>query len=241
MFRTLISFFVLVFLSQTAFAQTTGNVFGPSVKENERGWEYRIALDPESADGSTRVAQRFHYQQAINTRFRWRLVGQLRKTDDSDIDFDYLQAEMMWNFTPDDADYQSALRFDARLRDSSRAEQLAVNWVHQLNLGEGWRARAIAVSALQIGKTGSDGLGLQTRGQLSKKLSRGRAVGLEMFNIYGTTANVRDFEDQSHAIGPFYNFDINDTLTLSSRVLFGVTDGAADTDIRFALVKSWGE
>ena len=90
-------------VSPIAYAQNTSGVFGPVIDEGERGWEYRATYEPDSEG----LAQRVHYQQALNGELRWRAVAQVRKTDDSDVDLDYLRGEIIWQVTPDDQKYQS--------------------------------------------------------------------------------------------------------------------------------------
>ena len=67
-----------------ALAQNTSGVFGPVVDDGESGWEYRASFDPDDDD----LNQRLHYQRAINGALRWRVVAQVRSTDDSDFDPD---------------------------------------------------------------------------------------------------------------------------------------------------------
>ena len=113
--------FILLLLAAPLYAQNTGGVFPPTVSEGHKSWQYRWAVDPESANGDTAFAQRLHYQQAINDDFMWRIVGQVRKTDDSDFDPDFLQAELFWEFSEAGADYTCLLYTSPSPRDRTRS------------------------------------------------------------------------------------------------------------------------
>ena len=60
------------------------------VNEGHKSAQYRTTckLDTEG------VSQRVHYQQAINGYLMWRGLVSARKTADSDVDMDFIQAEL---------------------------------------------------------------------------------------------------------------------------------------------------
>ena len=219
-----------------ALADNTGGVFGPVVNEGHRSFEYRIAIDPNDAAGETSFAHRIHYQQAINGDFQWRLMAQARKTAASDNDYDFIQGELTWELAGTDM-HKSGLRFDLRLRDEGRPNQVGVNWMNQFTLANDWYSRFLVLTTLQVGSNSASGLGLQTRANIWKKSSYGD-LGVEMFSTYGTTEKFRDFSKQSHAIGPFFQRAIGqDGWQIFAGVLLGITDASPDTDIRFRVTK----
>ncbi len=215
-------------------AQNTGGVFGPVVNEGHRAFEYRIGHDPD-ADS---FAQRLHYQQSSSGEMMWRLVGQIRKPDQGGQEFDYLQGEVFWQLTPDSASWQQGLRFDFRIRDDDRPGTIGVNWMHQFSLNEQWRARALLLSAIDVGDNRRDGIILQTRGQLARGVGDQTQLGFELFSGYGSTDDFRDFDDQSHQIGPFVSMRLGNQFNVYGSALFGLTDGAADTNFALWITKS---
>lgn len=237
-FKLALAFFGSFIVSETAFAQNTGGVFGPVVKEGHRSFQYRAAVNPDNALGQTGFAQRLHYQQAIDTNFMWRILGQTRKTDASDIDFDFLQAELFWQLTDDKEDYQTGLRFDARLRDEGRAEQLGLNWMNQWKLSDAWSARFLTLTALQLGNNAADGLNIQTRGRVTYKTESKVTLGVELYNNFGNTGNIGGFDDQSHTIGPIVSLPIAKDLSIFAGTLHGISDAAPDTEFRLWLTKT---
>jgi hypothetical protein len=235
-FKLFLCFLVSVFLLP-AYADNTGGVFGPVVTEGHKSFEYRISIDPDNAAGDTSFAHRIHYQQAINGDFMWRILAQARKTAESDNDFDFIQGELTWEFAGT-ADHKSGMRFDLRLRDEGRANQVGVNWMNQFKFSNDWSSRFLVLTTVQFGSNSASGVGLQTRANLWKKSSFGD-VGVELFSSYGTTDKFKDFSEQSHAIGPFIQSSVGKNgWKIFAGVLIGITDASPDTDFRFRVTKS---
>jgi hypothetical protein len=222
-----------------ASAQNTGGVFPPNVNAGHESLQYRAAVNPDNAAGDFGFAQRLHYQRAINDDFMWRILGQTRKTNDSDIDLDFIGAELFWEFSENEDSYKHGVRFDARLRADDRAEQLGFNWIHQWNLQHGWSARAVLLTGLQLGETAADGINIQTRTQLAKRLKNNVTIGLENYSNYGNTGNFGRLSEQSHTVGPFISAPIGKTLSVFGGPLFGLTDSAADFEARIWVTQSF--
>ncbi|MDA8708424.1 hypothetical protein N9M10_03525 [Hellea sp.] len=227
-----LAFLGSIAMAPDAAAQNTGGVFGPEVTEGHKSIQYRGAINPDNAIDQFGFAQRLHYQQAIDGDFMWRIIGATRKTDASDFDFDFLQAELFWELSDDEDKHKTGLRFDARLTDGDRAEQLGLNWMNHFNFDNGWHARALVLTNVQIGDTAADGINVQTRGRVGKKLDSGPILGVELYSNYGQTSNISRFSDQSHTIGPFIEAPIAKKLSLFAGPLFGLTGASPDVEAR---------
>lgn len=224
-------------LSGLAHAQNTGGVFGPVVNEDHKSFQYRIGVDPDNAAGETGYAQRIHYQQALDDNFMWRVIGQTQKTNDSNNDFDYLQAELFWELEGS-KDYQTGVRFDLRYRDNNRPNQVGVNWMNQYHFDDNWYGRFLVLTTAQFGDNSADGIGLQTRFNLAKKYDFGE-VGVELFNSYGSTEKIPSFSSQQHSIGPYMTKKVGkDGWSIFAGALFGITSPSPDTELRFWVTKS---
>ncbi len=221
--------------SFSAHAQNTSGVFSPVVDEGERSAQYRLGFDPDS----DALAHRFHYQEALNGELRWRFVGQFRRTDDSDVDFDFARLELLLQVTPDDQDYQSALRFEARYRSDDRPGDIGVLWTHQWPLGDGWRLRLVGDLGREIGPDEDDGFTLGSRAEISRKLTSGPRIGVRLFSDYGSTEDFRDFDEQSHEIGPVASFDVSGDWSLLTGALFGLTDASADVQFKLWVTRDF--
>ncbi len=224
---------VLIVSAAPAFAQSNSNVFGSVVKPGERSTQYRIALDPDSGA----LTHRLHYQAPLTDNLRWRVVGQLRDRENNDVDFDYVQGELLWQLAPATSDWKRALRLDVRVRDEDRPGFVSVNFANQVELSDQWRARAIILSAVDFGSNTRDGIFVQTRGNLTYKTSSQTRLGVEMFNRYGSTDGFNDFDDQRHQIGPVMTWSSGSGWSVLTSVLFGVTDATDDTNLRMWITK----
>ena len=216
-----------------ALAQNTSGVAGPVVDQGDRRWEYRATFDPDDEDWK----QRIHYQHAINDDLRWRAVAQVRSTDDSDFDPDFLRGELLWQVSPDDQDYQTGFRFDARYRFDDRPGEVAVHWINQWNHIEDWTLRLELMATQQISNDPADGILIQTRGSAMTALNNGPKLGLEWFSNNGSTADWLSLDEQEHQVGPVAVWKMNKNWSLYTGALFGVTDVSPDSQLRLRLTR----
>lgn len=226
------------FVSLSAQAQNTGGVFPPSVNEGHKSAQWRIAVDPDGNNNDFRYATRLHYQQTINDDFMWRVIGQANNRGDSDIKLDFVQAELFWELSDKNDKNKTGLRFDARYRDDNRPSQLGVNFMNQFDLGEGWRARAVGLTHYQFGDNARDGINLQTRWQLAKQVEKGAFIGVEMYNNYGYTDDIRGFDQQNHTVGPFVALPL-DGISVFAGPLIGISEAAPDLEARLWVTRAF--
>lgn len=222
-------------MAPAALAQNTSGVFGPVIDEGESGWEYRATYDPDDKD----LNQRLHYQRAINGALRWRAVAQVRSTDDSDFDPDYLRGELVWQVTPDDQDYQTGFRFEARYRFDDRPGDVTVHWINQWKQIDGWTLRLLIGATQQVGNDPADGILVQTRASATTSIAGGPKVGLEWFGEYGSTSDWLSADEQEHQIGPVAVWKVDDHWSLYTGALFGATDVTPDSQLRFRLTREY--
>jgi len=228
-FVTLIATLII---APAAKAQNTGGVFPPGFGDNHESIQYRIAYNTQTDN----FANRLHYQKSINPNFLWRILAQTRETDQSDFDFDFVQAELFWELGEISDKWRKGLRFDARLRDESRPGQFGLNFNNQWNLDDGWSARLLLLSNLQIGE--SNGVGLAPRAQIGKKLQSGSTIGLQYFGSFGNTQDI-SIGNTGQTIGPFFSTKLVGKTSLYTGLQFGVTDVAPDTELRLWLTQNF--
>ena len=226
---------VALALSQGAHAQNTGGVFPPVVNEDHKSVQYRATLNPDT-DG---FAQRIHYQQSINDDVMFRGLVQARKTDESDVDFDFFQAEMFWELSDDDDIWKTGLRFDARIRDEGRPGLFGAHWMNQRKFGDHWQGRFIVLTATDVGDDARDGVFLQTRSQITYSGAQRFGLGMEFYNSYGALDDIADFEDQTHQIGPIVTFSPATGWGIYTNALFGLTDASPDNELRIWLTRGF--
>ncbi|MEM6534723.1 MAG: transporter [Pseudomonadota bacterium] len=227
-------------LAFSAEAQSTGSVFGPSVRATDRSIEYRGAVVPEEDGDESKIDHRLHYQHALNDGLRLRAIVKGSSDGGDDLIYDYFQTELQWQYQEKtDSGYAAALRFDGRLTDEGRgSDQLGLNWTHNWQLGDGWSVRAIGLTDYNLDEDADDGLFIETRGALYRKLSNGVRLGAESFIDWGgTDTGFGSFNDQGHQLGPVVSFAPAPGWSLQARALFGLSDGADDADISVFLTR----
>lgn len=224
---------LVVLLPSLAMAQNLAGVFPPGFGTDHESAQYRVAYDP---DGYA-TAHRAHFQKSIDDVFLWRVIGQARKSDSQQLDFDKFTAELFWNWSDDDSPWQQGMRFDAAVFTEGRPGSFAANWTGQYLGIEGWRFRTNVLAAVQVGDGRQGGVFLQTRAEVLYQLSAGRSVGLHHYGVYGSTDDLRGVEEQGHQLGPFVDAPLVGQWRVFGSVLFGLTDGSQDTNLKLWLTR----
>lgn len=209
------------------------------MNEGTRSLHSRVAINPDDAQGERSIATRLHYLHSFNDDLKGVLFMGSRKTAVSDFDFDYLHAGLFFDLGENGQKFRNGVRFDIRVRDGSRPNHLGALWLGQYYFDSGWTARMNILSSVQFGDRANDGVNLQTRAQLAKRLESGDGIGLEMYSFYGSTDNLGNFNSQNHAVGPTYTKVIDSNWSLFSSLLLGVSESAPDTQWRFWLIRSF--
>ncbi len=214
-----------------AFAQNTGGVFSPVVNDGHRSAQYRATFDPDSEA----FAQRFHYQQSLNDDVMVRGLVQTRKTNDSDVDFDFVQGEIFWELSDADDAWKTGMRFDARIRSDGRPGMLGVNWMTQRALSENWQGRFVVLTSADIGDDARDGVFLGTRAQLAWSGHDTVDLGVQLYSSYGAVDDLQGFDEQTHQLGPTVTARLDHGWGVYANILFGLTDATPDQQLRLWL------
>ena len=223
----------LMAVSQS-YAGNVGGVFGPTVNEGDRTFQYRGGYDIDSEQ----FVQRLHYQHSLNDDVRLRGVIQARRTDESDVDYDFFQGELLWQLKENSSTWDHALRFDFRITDDGRPGLLAATWTNRINWSTKWNSTALVLGSVDVGSGSRSGVFLQTRADIVRKIDSKWSVGAELFSSYGSTTDFSDFDEQSHQIGPTLKGKLGNGWSFFSGVLIGITDSSQDENLRFWLTKS---
>ncbi|MEM9233311.1 MAG: hypothetical protein AAGA69_03635 [Pseudomonadota bacterium] len=233
----LLTFSASALLTAPAAAQTTSGVFSPSVKEGHRSFQYRGAFAPEDDGREEAWRHRLHYQQSINGDLRWRGIVQYRQSGDDNLDFDYVQGELLWELSSDQDRWKRALRFDLRIRDEDRPALFRTHFTNHIPLNDKTYVRVIGTAAVEQGDNADDGIGLELRGRLAHKLDNGATIGVDSFNGLGSTDDFDGFSDGNTRAGPFISTSLGNGWSLYGGVLLGLSDPARDTDFRLFVTK----
>jgi len=217
----------------STYAENTGGVFGPGVNDGHRSTQYRIAHDLENHA----LAQRLHYQWANNDTHMMRVVVQGRKQGNDILDFDFVQGELFWQLKNPRPNWSHGFRFDIRLRDGDRPQQIGLNWMHDIQLNDNWLARVLALSVVQFGDNDSDDVILQARGSISRRLTPRTQLALSLFANLGDTDDV-GFKDSSQQLGPTLFVNLGRRWQIVAGYLAGLNQSSSDHQVRFWLTRN---
>lgn len=128
---TFLPYFVLLLFSKSISAQGNIGVFSPVVKTGHHTIDYRVAIDSDAEIDNTAFVKRLHYQASVNRDFMWHVIAQNRKRNDLAYDFNYVQVQLIWDRGEDNQKWRTGLRFDVRVHDGDKANQLGFNWMGQ--------------------------------------------------------------------------------------------------------------
>lgn len=230
------AFAVAALLAGPAMAQNTGAVATPVIKPGERSIGYRIAYDFADDGAPASIAHRLHYDHAVTGNLRLRLAGSVRDRDGRAMDFANVAAEARWQVAS-----RATRGFDAGLivhfavpTSPGAPERMRFGLPVSIDIGEDWQVRAIAFTGAEFGDSARDGALMETRFEATRRVG-GRRVGAQMFSDYNTTAAPGRFDDQRHQLGFVVKGELLPRLNYESGALFGVSDAAADVDLRLFL------
>lgn len=225
-----------------AAAQTTSTVYNPVIEKDYRAIQFGLAATHAGDGREDRTGGRFIFDNAIDSRrmVRLQVVGNDRGKEG--FEFAYIQPSFYQELTPDDAKFwRSTLRFDLRLTEGQAPEQTSLHWANQWDFAGKWRARLHGIGTVQFGDNSADGAFLNTRASIVRKLGGNRYLGVDMFNNYGNTDALGSFKDQIHQAGPTFTAPFDKQLTWNVGVLFGLNDRSPDADVRFWIVRTFGD
>lgn len=221
----------------SALAQNTGGVPGPQVTPGERQAEWRVAIDPGSDGGDARTAMRLHYQQALTDTFRLRGIITGSDAGPGGFDLTQYQVQALWQFADaSDGGVNSALRFDYIVTDGSASpDSVRLGWTAEWPLRDDWTFRTVAFGSLQTGDNREDGVFLEARTALIRRIAGGHSLQVQSFSQLGSTANLPGFDGQNHALGPLVSYRLSSHWSLDASALFGISDAADDAVFRLFL------
>lgn len=220
-----------------ALAQNTGGVPGPQVIPGERQAEWRVAIDPGSDGGNARTALRLHYQQALTDTFRLRGIITGSDTGPGGFDLTQYQVQALWQFADaGDGGINSALRFDYIVTDGSAVpDSVRLGWTADWPLRDDWTFRTVAFGSLQTGDNRQNGVFLEARTALIRRLAGGHSLQVQSFSQLGSSADLPGFDSQNHALGPSVSYRLSSHWSLDASALFGISDAAGDAVFRLFL------
>ena len=218
-------------LPGAAAAQSlTGNVGSAGISPGDRSVEARAGMDEEG-----NLASRIHYDQALTDWYQVRVIAAFERPDEGDTAFNGLTVENWFQWSEENGDgtgFNGGLRFAYTFSEDGEADEAAVRLTLTDKFAQGWEWRANLIAETQTGGGREDGVGLETRLQLSRAVdltwlgTRDWRLGAEMFSEYGNADNIPGLKDQAHQAGPVLKAEWDNGIYLQTALRAGLTEGA---------------
>lgn len=218
-----------------AYAQNTSGVSGSDVKAGDQEFEYRAAFAPEYDGKPSAFAHRLSYKQAFDGSWSAKIIALQSERGGGSLEFRSVSIEVVKQFleSEDTGGWDSAFRVDGLIpTEDNRPGRVRAAWLNSVDFGDGWQVRGNIYMGREIGDLAKDGLTLETREELTRKLENGMRIGAQMFDNFNTTAHLGSFDEQRHQLGPVIKGKLSKHLGYNAGVLFGISDKAPDTDFR---------
>nr|WP_070959911.1 hypothetical protein [Hyphomonas sp. Mor2] len=215
-----------------AAAQGTGTVSSPVIKP---GSSISVAAGLAFEDEDEGFAHRMDYRHAVSDRWR---VSAIVFFNDRSGDYRYrrLALEAMHQFAASETGWNSAVQVRGRLPDGNDGPgRVRVAWLNRWRPTNGPELRLIGLASQEIGDDRRDGIALETRGEATWKIGSDTRLGAQVFNRYNTTADFGSFETQSHSVGGVIKGALTDRISYRVNALTGMSEAAADFELRVRL------
>ncbi len=219
-------------VSAEVAAQGTGTVASPVLRPGASiSFATGIALD-DDRDG---FAQRVDYRQSVGEN--WRIGGMVFFNDrGGDLRYRRLELEAMHQFASSQYGWNSAIQVRGRLPDGNDGpKRVRVAWLNRWRPDTGPELRAIGLASREFGDDRDSGLALESRFEATWRLPSGGRAGAQTFNRYNTTSEFGSFNTQRHSIGGVLKGNLNEQVSYRLNALTGVSEAAADFELRFRL------
>jgi len=223
-----------------AGAQNTSSVSSPVVTEDRKEISYRLGWTPGESGSGDRYVHRFDYGFALNARSSLKLNARWEDQPGSDLRFDNINAELLFELTPETATFwQSGVRFDGRISDGPDSERIAVHWLNRWNFDNGIQLRAQLIARRAFGGNADDAIVFEGRSSASTRIGDGYGFALLGFFDLGSS---EDFGPggQDSQIGPTLSGPLGRSgWTWTAGNLFGTSGDAPDNDVRLWLSREF--
>lgn len=221
-------------------ASPVSNVGTAKVNKGDFSIEQRMGYTLDTPDESDheRLRMRQHLDYGFNDWYAVRLITQQDKPYADSLEFRSITIENRIQLFEKDRDgWDGGFRISYNHADGDKTPHgIAVRLLAQSTFGDGWAWRHNSVIDHDVGQDAENGLALELRSQLVKRVYEAQeeafiesvSVGAEMFNDFGKTNEMNGFDSQDHQIGPVASIKLMGGSTIQVGYRYGLSQDAAD-------------
>ena len=139
-----------------------------------------------------------------------------------------------------DYGFDLGARFEYTHADGDKTPSDAlIGFYQQVPLDNGFEFRSNQLFSHDVGEDADDGVNMELRFQLTKKIFDNHRIGLESFNDFGNLTELSGSDDQDHDFGPVLKGKFGNGYAYETGYRAGVSDGAANHNFKFFLSKDF--
>ena len=232
----------MILFPNYAFSSTISSVGGPSVKKGQLTLGARVGYSDADVGSSQdqRVRSRLHADYGLTDVYAVRLVfaGDKRKGDNFEAErlgfenrFHLLKAK--------DHGFDLGLRLNYTVNDGDKKPDVASVRFYQQFAVSDWTIRFNEIFNHEVGQDADGGVAVELRSQATYKVNEHFRLGVESLNDFGRLNNVSGYSAQDHEFGPVIKGKLGNGLSYETGYRAGISQSAADHNVRLFLKKSF--
>lgn len=232
-----------IFLSvQTSYAGTTSSVGSPNVKKGETEIEFRVGFTED--DDNSSQDERLRLRQQIDHGFTDWYAGRivLFQDDRKGNSFEHNSIRLSNRFhllKADDYGFDFGARFEYTHADGDKKPSDALIGFYERIRFNDYDLRLNQLFTHDVGEDANNGVNLELRFQLTKKIADNHRFGIESFNDFGNLTELSGFDDQDHDFGPVLKGKLFDRFDYETGYRYGLSDDAGDHNFKLFISQSF--
>ena len=212
-------------------AYATKDVSSPTVAEGKLKFDarYGFETDDVSAARDDRFRQVYVFEYGLTKWWSTRLNIRVNHPDGGDFDYTNTDFENKFQFFFEKQDgFNGAVKLVYSIADNTGTpDTFEVKGMVEKNFGD-FRLRGNMGVVWQLGDFATKAADLNTALQGLLKVNDKFSAGAEWIGDFGEIENIPAFDLQEHYLGPVFVVKLNDTWSIETGYLFGISDTASD-------------
>lgn len=196
------------------------------------------AADEDSSEDD-RFRSRVHIDHGFNDVYAARIIFSQDDRKDTGFEHDSIKFEnRFYLLKSQDIGFDFGVRLNYTQKDNDKKpHSVELGFYELVPLGD-YELRFNQILSDDIGKESEDGVEVEIRHQLTRKIYDVHRIGLESFHDFGNLEQLSGFEEQKHTFGPVLKGDMGfGGLKYETGYRTGLSDAAPDHSFKFFISK----
>lgn len=239
----LVSFLVLgCIVTAPALASTTSSVGSPNVKKGETEIAVRsgYSTSKETPSEDERFRTRAHIKYGFTDVYAVQVVVSQDKRQGDSYEHDGIKFENRFHLIKkENHGFDFGIRANYSLKDGDKKPDSVELGLYGLVPINAYELRLNQIMSHEIGPEGENGIGGETRFQVTRAVAENHRLGIEGFHDFGNFSDSSEFQEQSHTLGPVIKGKFLDGYSYEAGYRAGISDAAPDHNFKIFLAKTF--